>query len=340
MTTYTDIKSQPVPLSTLKINPDINPRLPDGSGGPVQEAAAKRYAERKPDEFDPPLVFESEIEELNNVIGSGCTRYLAAKNRGEKKMLVRRVRVDSLKEAFRIAVEENSRHGLSLTAEERKAAAIRLHKDGYDNAAIADTLAVSTRTVERYLDKVLAAAREEKNAVALDTSLSVDEAAEQAGLSAQTVRKKRAKDAAVGKKRQVSVSTTSDGRSDAPESGEDGPDPDESGEDPAAEESAPDIVLKRIDEDWDEEVFAAVKKLLRSKKGFREWATGVVEKAELFGAPLHGAAEEAIAALQWFIEELAYDERVDAHLSTTLSILHLVRILIAKANPAIKEARP
>ncbi len=102
--------------------------------------------------------------EGHELIIDGMMMCLAAQEADEETIAVRHVEVSSRAEAYRKAVEANSKHGRHLTRTEKVRAAEQLAADGLNQEEIASIMHVNQSTVSRWLQEVLSAQAEEAGA--------------------------------------------------------------------------------------------------------------------------------------------------------------------------------
>jgi hypothetical protein len=134
-----------VAIGDLKNPGQLYPRLR------LNDDAVERYQECL-DDMPPIVVAESEDPALHMLILDGFHRWTAAQREGRKTVECEFVNVNSPAEFLAEAAARNSRHGLPLTAEERRAVAVSLWKGHQDKERIAGAVGRSLRTVERWLE--------------------------------------------------------------------------------------------------------------------------------------------------------------------------------------------
>jgi len=141
-----------VPVSSVVFRDDLYPRIE------TSQAKVNEYI----DSLDvlPPI----EVNQHNEII-DGWHRWTAHKKAKAEEIAVTVTETKSDNELFTLACRRNARHGLQLSAKDKKKAALRMYAEGTgeDKARIAKDLSVTERTVSGWLTDIDKRLREERD---------------------------------------------------------------------------------------------------------------------------------------------------------------------------------
>lgn len=168
-----------VALSEVVFREDLYPRIE------TSQAKVNEYMEN----LD--VLPAIEVNQHNEII-DGWHRWTAHKKAKAEKIAVTVTETKSDNELFALACHRNAQHGLQLSNDDKKKAALRMYADGTgeDKAAIAATLSVTERTVRNWLTNIDKRLKDDRDATIRDMWLACytqQEIADDVGVSQSEV---------------------------------------------------------------------------------------------------------------------------------------------------------
>lgn len=139
--------TQTVAMSALRVVESCDPRMGRTGGFPEE------YKDIPKELKVVTACWSPENPEIHMGIVDGVYLYEAAKKNGDIEILVRYQPLQNADEFFKEAVGRNTKHGIRLTSEEKKAAAIRLKDSFTRQEDLGRHLGVSQETISRWLSQ-------------------------------------------------------------------------------------------------------------------------------------------------------------------------------------------